>query len=283
MAAKNGSRDQRLQGQTAIICGGSKGIGKATAVRMAAIGANICIIAREQAVLEAAAAEVLAARADDTQFVEVISCDATDEARLRPLLEAFVGAHGVPDYLVNAVGYAYPQYVQELTLEDYRRNMDVNYYGQLVPIQILLPHFIRAGKGHIANTSSMMGYFGIMGYATYAPSKFAIVGLTEVLRHELKPYGITFSILYPPDVDTPGFERENQTKPPECVMMSENSKLMTAEAVAEAFVAGMLKRKFNILPGDAWLAWFLFRHFPRLLRWFLDSDYQKARRKLGKA
>ena len=283
MVANNAKRELRLQGQIAVICGGSKGIGKATAVCMAAIGANICIVAREQAALDAAAAEVLAARADAQQFVETFSCDTTNEARLRPLLEAFVAEHGVPDYLINAVGYAYPQYVQELTLDDYRRNMEVNYYGQLIPIQILLPHFIQAGKGHIANVSSMMGYFGIMGYATYAPSKFAIVGLTEVLRHELKPYGITFSILYPPDVDTPGFARENQTKPPECAMMSENSKLMTAEAVADVFVADMLKRKFNILPGDAWLAWFLFRHFPWLLRWFLDSDYQKARRKLGKA
>ncbi|MBN2499876.1 MAG: SDR family oxidoreductase [Anaerolineales bacterium] len=282
MVAENVNRDLRLRGQTAIVCGGSKGIGKATAVCMAAMGANICIVAREQAVLDAAAAEILTACADAEQFVETISSDTTDEARLRPLLEVFVAAHGVPDYLVNMVGYAYPQYVQELALDDYRRNMEVNYYGQLVPIHILLPHFIAAGKGHIANVSSMMGYFGIMGYATYAPSKFAIVGLTEVLRHELKPYGITFSILYPPDVDTPGFERENQTKPPECAMMSENAKLMSPEAVAEVFVTGMLKRKFNILPGNAWLAWFLFRHFPGLLRWFLDSDYQKARRKLGK-
>jgi 3-dehydrosphinganine reductase len=282
MVAEGQSRSQRLQGQTVIVCGGSKGIGKATAVRMAALGADVCIVAREQDALDAAAAEIRAARASDAQFVETASCDTTDEARLRSLLEAFVAAHGAPDYLINAVGYAYPQYAQEFTLDDYRRNMDVNYYGQLVPIQILLPHFISAGKGHIANVSSMMGYFGIMGYATYAPTKFAIVGLTEVLRHELKPYGVTFSILYPPDVDTPGFARENQTKPPECAMMSENSKLMTPEAVAEVFVVGMLKRKFNILPGDAWLAWFLFRHFPRLLRWFLDSDYRKARRKLGK-
>ena len=57
----------------------------------------------------------------------------------------------------------------------------------------------------------MMGYFGIMGYTAYAPTKFAIVGLTDALRNELKPYNISFSVLYPPDTDTPGFEVENRT------------------------------------------------------------------------
>ena len=76
--------------------------------------------------------------------------------------------------MINVVGYAYPQYVQELTLEDYKKCMEVNYYGQLIPTLILLPYFMAARKGHIANVSSMMGYFGIMGYAAYAPTKFAI-------------------------------------------------------------------------------------------------------------
>ena len=125
----------------------------------------------------------------------------------------FVNGHGVPDYLINVVGYAYPQYVQELTLNDYRACMDINYYGQLVPILVLLPHFMAARKGHIVNVSSMMGYFGIMGYTAYAPTKFAIVGLTEALRHELKPYNIFFSVLYPPDTDTPGFEKEIEQSP----------------------------------------------------------------------
>ena len=116
--------------------------------------------------------------------------------RLEPPLTELVDRHGVPDYLIDVVGYGYPQYVQELTLEDCRKCVEVNYYGQLIPILILLPHFMAARKGHIANVSSMMGYFGTMGYAAYAPTKFAIVGLTEVLRNELKPYNISFSVMY---------------------------------------------------------------------------------------
>ena len=114
--------------------------------------------------------------------------------------------------------------------------MEVNYYGQLVPILILLPYFMEARRGHIANVSSMMGYFGIIGYAAYAPTKFALVGLTEVLRHELKPYNISCSVLYPPDTDTPGFKKENETKPPECAELSAGVKMLSAHEVAEVFV-----------------------------------------------
>ena len=100
--------------------------------------------------------------------------------------------------------------------------------GNWYQFSFLLPHFMAARKGHIVNVSSMMGYFGIMGYAAYAPTKFAIVGLTEALRHELKPYNIGMSVLYPPDTDTPGFEKENRTKPGECAMMSSKVKLLSA-------------------------------------------------------
>ncbi len=128
----------------------------------------------------------------------------------------------------------------------------------------------------------MAGYFGIMGYTAYAPTKFAIVGLTEALRHELKPYHIDLSVLYPPDTDTPGFERENQTKPPECAMLSQGAGLLKPEQVARVFVKGLLQKRFAILPGEAGLIWRAFRFFPWLVRWVVDNQYKNARKKLGK-
>lgn len=279
MAEEKLIKKQPFKGKTAIVCGGSKGIGKATAKEIVRLGGNVCIIARNLDDLRAAAEEIKRLKIDDTKFVEIISCDTTDMDKLKPLLTDFIDKHGVPDYLINVVGYAYPQYIQNLTLEDFKKNMDINYYGQLVPILIVLPHFIKAKKGYIANVSSMMGYFGMMGYATYAPTKFAIVGLTEVLRHELKPYNIHFSILYPPDTNTPGFQRENETKPKECAIMSEEAKLLSPEGVAEVFVEGILKEKFNILPGNAKFIWKMYRHFPNLVRNIIDKDYEKARKK----
>jgi len=275
-------KKQPLRNKIAVICGGSKGIGKETAKEIVRLGGSVCVIARHTGPLEAAAREMQDLAREDSQFVEVITCDATDMERLGPQLTDFVDRHGVPDYLLNVVGYAYPRYVQDLSLDDYRNAMDVNYYGQLVPTLLLLPHFISARKGYIANVSSVLGFMGIMGYATYAPTKFAIVGLTEVLRNELKPYGIHLSILFPPDTDTPGFEIENRTKPKETALMSENAKLMTAEDVGKAFVEGLLKNRYLILPGETALIWRINRLFPRLVRWITDRDYKKARDKLGK-
>lgn len=270
-----------FRGSQSIICGGSRGIGLETARAIVRRGGHVCIVARDTEVLEAAARQLMASRVDDSQRIQTIACDTSDETRLRPLLDEQVRRNGVPDYLINNVGFAYPQYVHLLGVEDFRRNMDVNYYGQLVPLLILLPYFMAARKGHIANVSSMLGFMGMMGYAAYAPTKFALVGLTDSLRNELKPYGITFSILYPPDTETEGFEKENQTKPRETQLMSASVKLMSPEAVAAVFVRGLLKRQYAIMPLQARAVWWLNRVFPWLVRRVLDSDYEKARRQVA--
>lgn len=269
-------------GKTVIICGGSKGIGKETAKEIARLGGSVCIVARNEDALTAAAEEIQPVRRSENQFVETIAADTTKPEEIEQPLVAFVEKHGTPDYLINAVGYAYPEYVTNLKIADFEKNMQVNYFGQLVPTQILLPYFIAAKKGHISFVSSMLGYMGLVGYATYAPSKFALVGLAEVLRHELKPYGIDISILYPPDTDTPGFEIENQTKPKETAMLSETAKLFSPEKVAEVYVKGLLKNQYHIMIGEGKWIWRAMRLAPWLVHMILDSDYRTARKKLGK-
>ncbi len=272
---------QPFSGKTTIICGGSKGIGKETAKEIVRLGGSVSIVARDQNILKEAAKEIEENKITESQFVETISCDATEMDALKPHFEDFIQKHGVPDFLINAVGFAYPKYVQDYSLDDFKNNMDINYYGQLVPTMILLPHFIEAKQGHISFVSSMMGFMGIIGYASYAPTKYALVGLAEVLRHELKSSNINFSILFPPDTDTPGFEIENQTKPPETAILSESAKLYSPEKVAKIYIKGILKKKFFILVGEGGLIWRLFRFFPGLVRMIIDGDLSKARKKLG--
>jgi 3-dehydrosphinganine reductase len=216
------------------------------------------------------------------QFVETIQADTTDPDDIGPKIEAFVAAHGAPDYLINAVGYALPGYAESLVLGEYRQQMNTNYYGQLVPTLVLLPHFLKAGRGHIAFVSSMLGFMGIIGFAAYAPSKYALVGLAEVLRHELRPAGLTVSVLYPPDTDTPGLATENKVKPQESLELSANVKVVQPDDVARRFVDGIVRGKFHILPSGAGMVWRLQRYVPQLVRAFLDRDLKKARRKVGK-
>jgi len=275
------NKSQSFLGKAAVICGGSKGIGKETAKEFVRQGGSVCLVARDKASLENAVLEIEMLRSSEDQFVEIIPGDATRQDEIKPGLVEYIDRRGVPDYLINSVGYAYPEYVQNFTLEDFRKNMEINYFGQLVPTLILLPYFMEKKKGHISFISSMMGYMGIIGYATYAPTKFALVGLAEVLRHELMSYDITISILYPPDTDTPGFERENQTKPPETAILSESANLYTPEKVAKQYLKGIARGKYQILIGEGIWIWRLYRLLPRLVHKIMDSDLKKARSKMG--
>ncbi|MHA1256789.1 MAG: SDR family NAD(P)-dependent oxidoreductase, partial [Promethearchaeota archaeon] len=204
---------QPFKGKFALIPGGSKGMGKATAKLFVEKGGSVCIIARGMEALKETQDECNKLKSEESQFIEIISCDTTDMDKLKPRITEFIKKHKVPDYLFNFVGYAYVQYLEKLTLDDFKKNMDVNYYGQLVPTLIILPYFLEAKEGYITFTSSVMGFYAIMGYATYVPSKYAITGLAEVLRHELLPYNIKVSILFPVDTDTPGLAEENKLKP----------------------------------------------------------------------
>lgn len=271
-----------LKGKFAIICGGSKGIGKETSKLFAKLGANVLIIARNIDALEQTKKECIKNSELDDQEIEVKSCDCTDYDKIQPILENYISKNGSPDFLINVVGYAYPQYVEKLSITDFKNNFDTNYYGQLVPTIVVLPHMINEKKGQIAFVSSAVGFLGMMGYTSYAPSKFALVGLAECLRNELSPYNIKISVLYPPDTDTPGLQIENKTKPPECAIISEAAKLLSPDEVAGFFVEGILKKKFTILRGDVKLYWWIKRFFPKLAFWVLDRDLVKARKKIGK-
>lgn len=283
MATRRTLKRLPFLGKRVVVCGGSKGIGKETAKEIVRLGGDVLITARDPIVLEETAKELALLRVSEAQFVETAACDTTDFEALKPHLDGFVKTHGVPETLINMVGYAQPGYVQDLSFDDFKRNMDVNYHGQLAPTLILLPHFIKAKRGQIAFVSSVMGFMGIMGYASYAPTKYALVGLVEVLRHELKPYNIRFSLLYPPDTETPGFEIENQTKPEETAMLSESAKLYQPEKVAEIFVAGLLKEKLNIYIGEGGFFNYMMRHFPGIVRFIIDNDLKKIRKKLRKS
>ena len=280
MAKPKWIEQQPFAHKVVMITGGSQGMGLAAAKDVVRLGGSVCVVAIDA--LDQAQGELETLCVHDHQFVETLLCDTTHQDKLEPLFESFIARRAVPDYLFNFVGYACAQYVENLTVADFRRNMEVNYFGQLVPTLICLPHFLTRKRGTIAFTSSVCGYLGIMGYATYAPTKHALAGLAEVLRNELKPRSIKIAILFPPDTRTPGFHQENETKPPECALLSEKAELLEPEAVAESFIQGILNHRFQILPGKAKLYWRVFRFVPGLLRRLMDSEYAKARKKLGK-
>ncbi len=271
----------RFAGKTALMIGASQGIGLSTARQFAQEGGSAALVARRPGPLEAAADEVRG-DAGSEQWVEALPADAAAEDSIRQVVESLIDRRGVPDYLFNFAGGAYPAYVTDLRPSDLRSQMETNYFTQAVPALLLAPYFIARGRGHFGFTSSMMGYFAIIGYAAYAPAKFAVAGFAEALRHELKPDGIQVSILYPPDTDTPGLVQENGTKPPETAKLSEGAGLLTPEEVASTFLDGVAHGKLNIHPKGSGLPWRLQRYAPGALRAYLDFELRRVRKKADK-
>ncbi len=275
-------KKQPFKGKWAIISGGSKGIGKATAKIFVQLGGNVCIVARNLETLNIAAEEIKSLKVEESQLVEVMSCDMSSMEQVNRLFNEHIKEFGVPDYLFNIVGISYPNYTDKLTIDDYKLHMDTNYYGQLNAILTLLPYYMEQKEGYFVNMSSLAGYIGLMGYAAYTPTKFAIVGLSEVLRNEYKQYNIKVSIIYPPDTDTFGLHEEAKTRPEELNIIAERAGLMQPDKVAEIIIKGIMKEKFHIHAGSSKVYWRVMRLFPKIVRSFTDSDVKKARKKMGK-
>jgi len=275
-------KKQPFKGKSAIICGGSKGIGKATAKLFAQLGGNVCIVARTLDTLKDTAEEIKNLKLGENQLVEVISCDTSNMEQVKRLFNEYIKKFGVPDYLFNYVGISYPNYTDKLTIEDFKFHMDTNFFGQLNPILTILPYYMERKEGYFINMSSIAGYIGVMGYAAYTPTKFAIVGLSEVLRNEYKAYNIKVSIVYPPDTDTFGLHEEAKTRPEELNIIAERAGLMQPDEVAEIIIKGVLKEKLYIHAGISKFYWRIMRLFPKLVHKFTDSDLKKARKKMDK-
>ncbi|MCD6555378.1 MAG: SDR family oxidoreductase [Anaerolineae bacterium] len=271
-------------GKNAVITGGSSGIGKATARLLARYGANVFIIARGQKRLDAALDEIAAERNRADQVCRAFSADVAQYEQIKAVGDAIVESGYPPDILINSAGIARCNYFDELTLDDFRQTMDINFFGTVNTIKAVLPYMKERRSGHIVNISSMAGFLGVFGYTAYGASKFAVRGFSDVLRCELKPYGIHVSVVFPPDTDTPQLWAENETKPLETKMISGTVKPMSAEAVALAILRGVRRRRHLIFPG--WESGFYY-HLHNVLgpvfTWYFDAAVARARRQRGES
>lgn len=265
--------------QHAIITGGSSGIGKATAIMLAREGAHVSIIARHQDRLKIAKAEIEAERAYSEQRIIWLSADVADRTQIEQAIATAIEEVGTPDLLITSAGIAHPGYFHQLSLQVFEETMAINYFGTLYAIEAVLPLMMQKQQGHIAIVSSGAGLIGIYGYTPYSPTKFALRGLAESLRGELKYLGIHISIVYPPDTDTPQLAAENLTKPAETKLITGTAKTWSAEGVAKVILRGIKRKEFAITPGlemkllHAWHSC-----LAPILNWYFDGIVSKVRR-----
>lgn len=178
----------------ALVTGGSRGIGAATSLRLAAKGYDVAITYRSQRLAaEAVAAEVerLGRRA------VVLQVDLADPARTREVVREAAERLGGLHALVNNAGYVQRVPWEEISLEDWERMLTVTLTAAFVAAQMAVPYMIEAGFGRIVNVSSLRALTGSAHGAHYAAAKAGLLGLTKSLAAALAPHGITVNAVCP--------------------------------------------------------------------------------------
>jgi 3-dehydrosphinganine reductase len=231
------------EGKTALVTGGSSGIGLALAKLLAARGAQVWLLARRGDLLETARGEV-------GHGCRSLAADVSDWNAVRKAAEQIARETGTPDLVFNSAGVTHPGYVEELDVDIFRQMIEINYLGTVHVVKAVLPGMLERGSGWIVNICSAAGFLGVFGYTAYGASKYALRGFSDALRAEMKPRGIRVTIAFPPDTDTPQLAYEEPLKPAETRALSSSAGRLSAETVAEAILRGMRRGRYAIVPGS---------------------------------
>lgn len=193
---------ESFAGKTVVVTGASSGIGRETALAFGAAGARVAVVARRPLLLE----EVRHAIESNGGTALVLPCDVTHEPSVRAALAAAVDRFGPLDIVVNNAGLLVPSDVAGMQASDLQAMLDVNLFGALYVMRSAVEHMRTcgdAGDGVVVNVASLAGRRGVTPIGGYCASKFALIGLTEALRTELRGSGIHVALVEPGVVDTP--------------------------------------------------------------------------------
>lgn len=182
-----------LQGRTALITGGNRGLGKAIALALGSAGARLALVARDRAALEATATEIRGSGA----VVEVFPADVTAEQQVRQLERDVLARFDRVDILVNNAGINVRRTVEEFTLEDWNRVIATNLTSAFLLCRSFVPKMKGRGYGRILNLTSIMSHVSLPGRAAYSASKTGLLGFTRALALELAAEGITVVAISP--------------------------------------------------------------------------------------
>lgn len=192
-----------LRGKTVLVTGASSGIGRESAKQFARKGANLILVARRTHLLAEVESMVATEYGAD---VSSYGCDVSDRNEVSRMIASALAEFGNIDILVNNAGFAISGAVSSLSVEDIESQMRTNYFGMVYCTKEILPHMLERGSGHIVNVASVAASFGLPGIAPYCASKFAMLGFSEGLWHELRGTGVGITVVSPIMVRTAFFD-----------------------------------------------------------------------------
>ncbi len=248
-----------LRHQVAIISGASGGIGRATALALAAEGVRPVLAARHEERLRVVAREI----AEQGGEALVIPTDVTRREETERLVRRTLDHWGRLDIVIANAGQYIRCPVPELTVAEIERSLAVNFYGGVHLALAALPTLLAQGRGHLIFVTSMDGKKGIPPDGPYVAAKFALTGLAEVMRQELKANGVDVTTILPGRVDTPMIATLDVPR---------ISAKIPPEHVARAIVRAIYRPQAEvIIPRSAKLLVYLNTLSPRLGDWAVRS------------
>jgi len=202
-----------LTNKTAIVTGGSKGLGLAMAEGLASAGANIVIISRNEKEGKAAAEKII--KEYKTKAI-AISATVTSEEEIQKTVATTIKEFGSIDILINNAGINIRGPIDELSYEDFKKVQQTNVDGTWLPSKAVVPQMKKQKSGRIINLASTLGVVGLANRTPYATSKGAVVLMTRALALELAPFHITVNAICPgpflTDMNIPIKDDENTKK-----------------------------------------------------------------------
>jgi NAD(P)-dependent dehydrogenase (short-subunit alcohol dehydrogenase family) len=252
--------------RVAIVTGGASGIGRALCEELARRGALV-VAADIDCDGAQAAASAIAANGGRSAAALL---EVTRAADVERLVEDTVRTHGRLDYMFNNAGIGVAGEVRDLSLDHWRKAIDINLWGVIYGTTAAYTAMLRQGSGHIVNTASAAGLIGEPGLAPYSVTKSAVVALSTALRAEAEGFGVRVSVVCPGFVDTAIFENAIGVKVDKDRFLAKLPvRLVSAADAARAILRGVEHNEAIIVfPFYARLLWWLTRINPSALGGF---------------
>lgn len=257
------SHDSPFKEKVAIVTGGASGIGRAVSQEMARRGTALVVSDINSKGAEETASGITGAGGK----ARAAHLDVTKAEDVQKLVEETASEYGRLDYIFNNAGIGIAGEVRDMSLDDWRRIIDINLWGVIYGTTAAYPLMIKQGFGHIVNTASTAGLSGFPTLASYCATKHAVVGLSTSLRHEAADFGVKVSVVCPGFVRTGIFEATTVLKAKrEDILAKADPMSMDVDKAALKILRGVEKNKQIInFPFNARLAWWLHRLNPSIL------------------